>query len=487
MSSATLFSIPLNGAYPQREIARESWLDARGRSLAGRLQRACARGDAALRRVTGEVNRFAPASAALDDAGLRARAVEIGVALNERGLEDELVFECFALVRELSGRVLGKRHFDVQVYAAWVLLHGNVAEMNTGEGKTLTATLAVATAALAGIPTHVVTVNDYLVERDAQELKPLYQALGLSVGTILEGMDPDQRRAAYACDITYCTNKELVFDFLKDRITLARDTGGARLQLERVYGTQSRTERLLMRGLHYAIVDEADSALIDEARVPVIISRTVEDSEQNTFYEQAIALARELERDVDYLVDERERRVQLTEQGRRRIETFAADKRGIWNMTHWREAGMLQALSAMTLYLRDQHYLVVEDAIHIIDEFTGRTMPDRSWEMGLHQLVEAKEGVPMTGQREPLAKISYQRFFRRYLKLAGMSGTLSEVAPELWDVYRLHTVTIPTNKPCLRRQAPDAVFATAEAKWQAILAAVIELHGQGRPVLIGTR
>lgn len=491
MSSASLLSVPLKGAYPQREIPRENKLDALGRRFSGFIKRRIRRGSSELTRVVKGVDRHADASAALSDNQLARRAAEVGTVLKDRGLEDEAVYECFALIRELSSRLLGKRHFDVQVYAAWVLLHGNVAEMQTGEGKTLTATLAVATAALAGIPTHVVTVNDYLVQRDASQLRPLYEALGLTVGTIVEGMSPTERREAYACDLTYCTNKELVFDYLKDRIALAQEAGAAKLQLERIYGPvggrASRTGRLLMRGLHFAVIDEADSVLVDEARVPVIISRTVENQEQNAFYLQASRLSTQLTKDVDYLVDVRERRVVLTEAGRRRISDSAAGLGGIWDLTHWREDGMIQALTAKELFVRDQHYLVVDDKIQIVDEFTGRTMADRSWEMGLHQLIEAKEGVPLTGQREPLAKISYQRFFRRYLRLAGMSGTLEEIAPELWNVYRLHTLSIPTNRPCQRLNLPDSLFATQEQKWQRVVARVRELHRQRRPVLIGTR
>ena len=485
--SATLIRVSLNGVYPEREIPRENWLDALGRRIGGAVWRRLQRPSSAQARVVDRVGGLGAAYQEMTDAALRNRAQALKFRRQEQGLDEAVVFETFALVRELARRVLGKRHFDVQVWAAWVLLYGNAAEMNTGEGKTLTATLAAATAALAGIPTHVVTVNDYLVERDASDLGPLYEALGLSVGTILEGMTPHERRVAYACDVTYCSNKELVFDYLKDRISLDRHTGAARLPLERVYDGPNRADGLIMRGLHYAIVDEADSVLVDEARVPVIISRTVDNEEQTRYFEQATVLASELIADADYLIDRRERSVALTERGRDLTDEFAARHSGVWRMRHWREEGIRQALAAKELNICDQHYLVAADKVQIIDEFTGRTMPDRSWEAGLHQLVEAKEGVTITGQREPLAKISYQRFFRRYLRLGGMSGTLREVSGELWNVYRLNTVTIPTNRPGQRLMLPDRVYPTGDAKWRRIIERVGELHRAQRPVLIGTR
>lgn len=486
-AAASLFAMPLRGAYPQREPVREHWFDRACAQVHGRVKRMLQYHPRDFDRVVGAVARHGRRIDALGSEALVARGAELARALAREGLAGECAYESFALVRELAGRLLGKRHYDVQVYAAWVMLRGNVAEMNTGEGKTLTAALAAATAALAGIPTHVISVNDYLVSRDAESLRPLYEALGLTVGTIVEGMSLEARRAAYACDITYCTNKELVFDYLKDRITLARQPGATRLQIDRLCGSGGATGQLLMRGLHYALIDEADSVLIDEARVPVIISKTVDDATQTKFFEDASALAATLRRDVDYLVDVRERRAVLTEQGRSTIAGFAAERSGVWRLERWREESMLQAIVAKELYVRDQHYLVIDDKIQIVDEFTGRTMADRSWEMGLHQLIEAKEGVTITGQREPMAKISYQRFFRRYLKLAGMSGTLREVADELWDVYRLHTVAIPTHRPSVRKRLPDCYFAQSEAKWSAVVEHVKQRHARGQPVLIGTR
>jgi preprotein translocase subunit SecA len=423
------------------------------------------RGDARLRRLTGE---------------LRAR-------LRRRHWELEALAGTFALVREMSTRVLGMRHFDVQVMGGWILLNGMVAEMDTGEGKTLVATLPASTVALAGLPVHVVTVNDYLAERDARLMRPLYQALGLSVGVVTSGMSLEARRQAYACDVTYSTNKELVFDYLRDRIALGRKPGRIHLQIARLADSSSARPQLLLRGLHFAIVDEADSVLIDEARTPLIISRGSGAADVAREYQESLAAAAELERGSDFVVDERERLIRLTDFGRLRLAEIIQPLAGKGTSRWRREELARQALTALHLMQRDTHYLVKDDKIQIIDEYTGRVMADRSWEHGLHQLIEVKEGCTMTGQNDPLSRISYQRFFRRYRRLAGMTGTAREVCGELWSVYRLAVVRVPTNHSPRRVHLGDLVCATAEAKWQAVLSRVIEMRGQGRPVLIGTR
>jgi preprotein translocase subunit SecA len=391
-------------------------------------------------------------------------------------------------VREAATRTLGQRHFDVQLIGGRVLLDGMVAEMATGEGKTLTATLAACTAALAGIPVHIVTVNDYLAARDAQWMGPIYDALGLSVATIVHGMDADARRAAYAADVTYCTNKEIAFDYLKDRIVLGREANRLQLQVERLYEERPRLKQLLLRGLHYAIVDEADSVLIDEAKTPLIISGAggAETSEQET-YQSALALAKEMEFGRDFVIEGRERVIRLLPAGLDRLAERAKAFGGVWVRRQWREELARQALSASHLFLKDKQYLVKDGKVQIIDEYTGRVMPDRSWEHGLHQMVEAKEGCVVTQRIDPLARISYQRFFRRYLRLAGMTGTAHEVAGELWSVYRLATVTVPTNRPLQRRGLPTRVYHSGDDKWRAIVGSIQEQQNGGRPVLIGTR
>jgi preprotein translocase subunit SecA len=318
-------------------------------------------------------------------------------------------------------------------------------------------------------------------------MTPIYRMLGLSVGTVVTQMDPASKRAAYACDVTYCTNKQLVFDYLSDRITLGGRPGRTRLKIERLGGRTERTKGLLHRGLHFAIVDEADSVLVDEARTPLIISERSDDTLEQELYRTAVELARDLERDRDFAIDDREKRVDLREAGRSRLADLAEPLGGIWRGRLRREALVGQALVALHCYQRDQQYLVQEEKIAIIDEYTGRLMPDRSWEHGLHQMMEVKEEVPLTGRQDPRARISYQRFFRRYLRLAGMTGTAREVAGELSSVYRLPVVRIPTNRPVLRRFTGGRVLPTAEEKWRAVVERIETLHDAGRPILVGTR
>jgi preprotein translocase subunit SecA len=414
-------------------------------------------------------------------------AQDLRADLRRQGFDTAVVARVFALVREVASRTVGMRPFDVQIMGGWVLLNGMVAEMETGEGKTLTATLPACAAALAGLPVHVVTVNDYLAQRDAEYMGPIYQALGLSVGVIIQGMEPAARRAAYACDVTYCTNKEVAFDYLKDRLVLGRTASRLRLQLEQLTAGPSRLRQLLLRGLCYAIVDEADSSLVDEARTPLIISGQHDAAPQQQVYQTALALAAQLVLGRDFVITGRERAVRLTAAGQTWLADLAQAHGGLWLGRRRRDELVRQALTAQHLMQRDTHYLVHEGKVQIIDEFTGRLMADRSWEHGLHQLIETKVGCAITGLHEPLARISYQRFFRRYLRLAGMTGTAHEVRGELWSVYRLPVVTIPTNRPVRRHNMGTRVYATATGKWAAVVARMTELHHCGRPVLVGTR
>lgn len=407
--------------------------------------------------------------------------------LRSEGYQEELVAQAFALVREAAHRTLDMRHFDVQLIGGWVLLNGMVAEMETGEGKTLVATLPACTAALAGVPVHIITVNDYLAQRDAEWMAPIYRALGLTVGTIIHGMDPAAKREAYGCDITYCTNKEVAFDYLRDRIVLWDRPSRIRLQLERLYGENSRVNQLLLRGLHYGIVDEADSVLIDEGRTPLIISSEADGVYGPNVYEHAMGLANELVRKEDYMVSSSERTAELTHRGKARVRDLRWDEVDFRANEEQREELIRQALVALHLFNRDKHYLIKEGKIQIIDEYTGRLMADRSWEQGLHQLIEVKEGCEVTRRKDTRARISYQRFFRRYLRLAGMTGTAREVAGELWSIYHMRVVTIPTNRPMHRHYLPDRVYRRAEKRWEALVKTVSDIHRMGRPVLVGTR
>lgn len=475
------------GRYPQRADSRDGWLDRTAAGIVGFVrQRTSGRG-AGHEEFLDCVNTEASDLDGLSDQQIRESVPELRRRLYSEGLLEALVARVFAIAREVAERRLGMRPFDVQLLGGRVMLEGKIAEMETGEGKTLAATLPACTAALAGIPVHIVTVNDFLVMRDAAWMGPLYKFFGLTVGTITEGLSPEARRAAYACDITYCTNKQLVFDYLKDRLMLGQEARQLHLQIEGLHAEHPRTSRLLLRGLCFVIVDEADSVLIDEARTPLIISNVADTSQEEQVYTEAVTMARQLTSGSDFSIRPRDRDVELTELGKRRVNELAEPYGGVWIGPRRREELIRRALSALYLFQRDKQYLVRGNKIQIIDEYTGRVMADRSWERGLHQMIEAKEGCPITGQQETLARISYQRFFRRYLRISGMTGTAREVARELWSVYRLPVVTVPTNRAVRRRALPDQVYVTADAKWAAIVETLHRMHEIGRPVLVGTR
>jgi preprotein translocase subunit SecA len=475
------------GSYPQREDLRDNWLDRAAAGLSGFIRQRAYGRSPGHREFISLVNAAGRHLADLTDRQIGESVPELRRRLYSEGLEEALVARTFAMAREISTRRLGMRPFDVQLLGGRVMLEGKIAEMETGEGKTLTATLPACAAALAGIPVHIVTVNDFLVLRDASWMGPLYRFFGLSVGTITEGMLPEARRAAYACDITYCTNKQLVFDYLKDRLMLGREARNLKLRIEGLHAEHPRSRRLLLRGLCFVIVDEADSVLVDEARTPLIISNVSDTSYEERIYGEAVAVARQLETGLDFSIRPREREVDLTERGRRFAAELTVAYGGVWIGPRRREELIGRALSALHFFQRDKQYLVRGGKVQIIDEYTGRVMPDRSWERGLHQMIEAKEGCSITGQQETLARMSYQRFFRRYLRVAGMTGTCREVARELWSVYRLPVVTIPTNKPPKRRHLGDEVYATANEKWNAIVDTLKRLKANDRPVLVGTR
>ena len=485
-STALRLGVP-RGAYPEREEPRTPWLDQLGARASGGLIRWMRTRSHRSKRFISQVHDQGLLLKGIGEQEIRDGSNELRIRLRSKGLGDEFVARSFALVREVASQVLGQRHFDVQITGGFHLLNGMVVEMATGEGKTLTATLPACTVALAGYPVHIITVNDYLAKRDADWMGPIYRALGITVGVIRQGMDLDARRAAYACDVTYCTNKEVVFDYLKDRIALGGHPSRIQLQVERLYGDQARVRRLLLRGLCFGIVDEADSVLIDEARTPLIIAGNSSVDFEQRVYETALSVAKGLEAEQDFAIDVRERSVRLTTAGQERLEEIAESLGGLWSGRQRREELVRQALTAHHLFIRDQHYLVRDEKVLIIDEYTGRVMPDRKWERGLHQLIEAKEKCALTGRQDPLARISYQRFFRRYLWLAGMSGTAKEVAGELWSVYRLPVVSVPTNRPLIRRGYRDRVHNTAAAKWQEIVMRIEALYRHRRPTLVGTR
>ena len=423
--------------------------------------------------------------AALDDAALvaRLRAAAPPAWRSRRGAA---LRQALVLAGECARRVLGITPHPEQLAGAATLLRGRLAEMQTGEGKTLTAGLAALVAGAAGVPVHVVTVNDYLAARDAAHLGPLFALAGLRTGAITHEVQPAARGPVYACDITYCTGKELVFDYLRDRVATGGRASAAQLGARGLFAAGARPT--VLRGLHFAIVDEADSILIDEARTPLILAEQAGDIAHAAAHGQAVALARSLAEGTDFVVEPAWRALRLTPAGRDRVLQASAGWGAPWGVPQAREHLMLQALRALHLYQRDQHYLIdAEGKVQIIDEFTGRVLPGRTWEQGLHQMIETKEGLALSKDTRTLARITYQRFFVRYLRLAGMTGTAAERARELTAVYQLDTVVLPTHRRPARRLAPARLCADEAGKWAAVADTVATLQRRGQPVLVGTR
>jgi preprotein translocase subunit SecA len=392
-----------------------------------------------------------------------------------------------AVAREAAWRAIGLRPFVVQLMGALAMLDGLVAEMATGEGKTLTAALAAGVWGWFGKPVHIITVNDYLVQRDAEEMGPIYKMLGLTTGHVIHETTPTDRIEHYRRNVVYVTSKELVADFLRDQIAL----GHLRSSTQTVVGmlmSGNRQSRLMVPGLWRVLVDEADSLLIDEGVTPLIISNSPEEEGNASLYERADMLASQLEVNRDFKIDWTVRHVDLTERGEDRLDVLSMDDGGFWQGKRRREELVVQALSARHCFTRGEHYLVTSDKkVQIIDEFTGRIMADRSWRHGLHQAVEVKEGVPVTADKENLARLSFQRFFRQYPVMAGMTGTAWEARGELWQIYGRAVVKIPTNRPCIRQHLPLRMFDTLPEKWEAVTKRVCEINDTGAPVLVGTR
>jgi preprotein translocase subunit SecA len=428
---------------------------------------------------------------ALSDQQLIERTALIRAQLHSQGVSNAQLINGFALIREVAGRELGMWHFDSQIMGGLAILHGNIGQMQTGEGKTLTATLPVAIAALTGIPTHVITVNDYLTERDAATMLPVYERLGLSVGVVTQGLQLEERKEQYRRDIVYCTNNELAFDYLKDRIQLTGCSEALELHAMRVVPSErsEKIDNLMLRGLHFAVVDEADSVCMDEATTPLIISG--EETPQaglERMYQQGYSLVELLIDGEDYKLTKQQRIIDITPLGEDKIEQLTAEFGALWQGRVRRLELVKQALTACYLFEEDKHYLVEENRIIIIDEHTGRRMPDRTWERGLHQLIEIKEGCELSNPRETLASISFQNFFRHYHHLAGMTGTADEVKSEFWRVYGLPVVDVPTHKASQRQLLGEEVHATEEQKWLAVVSRTRELQQKSeRPILIGTQ
>ncbi|GGA74501.1 protein translocase subunit SecA [Neiella marina] len=436
-----------------------------------------------LRKVVNAINAMEADFEALSDDQLKQKTEELKARVSDGASLQDVLPEAFATVREASKRVFSMRHFDVQLIGGMVLNDCSIAEMRTGEGKTLTATLAAYLNALTGKGVHVITVNDYLAQRDAEWNKPLFEFLGMTVGINLAGMAPDAKKEAYGSDITYGTNNEFGFDYLRDNMAF-------------------RPEDRVQRPLFYAVVDEVDSILIDEARTPLIISGPAEDS--SGLYRQIDTLipmlvkaekedTEEEAAEGDYTVDEKAKQVHLTEQGQERIEELLANNKLLEEGSSLYDAANIAllhhvnaALRAHVLFKRDVDYIVKDDEIVIVDEHTGRTMPGRRWSEGLHQAVEAKERVKIQNENQTLASITFQNYFRLYQKLSGMTGTADTEAFEFQSIYGLDTVVIPTNKPMVRDDTADQVYLTAEEKYEAIAKDIHEQVAKGRPILVGT-
>ena len=421
---------------------------------------------ARVRKTAALVNALESEMQVLSDDELRAVTPRFRERLAAGETLDALLPEAFAAVREAARRTVGMRHFDVQIMGGQILFEGRIAEMKTGEGKTLVATLPVYARALSGRGVHVVTVNDYLARRDAEWMGPVYRALGLEVGIIQHDLDPAGRRAAYACDVTYVTNNEVGFDYLRDNMAWSVDD-------------------LVQRELYFALVDEVDSILVDEARTPLIISGPSQES--TDLYDNFAKILPRLKKGEDFTVDEKAHAVPITELGVAKVEKML----GVGNLYDQRNIELAHqlnaALKAWNLFHRDQQYIVKDGEVVIVDEFTGRLMYGRRYSDGIHQAIEAKEGIKVRGEDQTLATITFQNLFRLYEYLAGMTGTAKTEEREFREIYSLDVVTIPTNRPMTRKDASDLVFKSEKAKFEAVVDEIIAEHTKGRPVLVGTR
>jgi preprotein translocase subunit SecA len=425
----------------------------------------------------------------LSDAVLQQRLLEFRRHFRRGGKRaEELVLPALAAIREAADRKLGLRPFPVQIMGVLALHRGFLAEMATGEGKTLTAGLAAVLAGWTRRPCHIVTVNDYLVQRDAEWLEPFYHFCGVRVGMVVASSNQAERIKDYGCDVTYITSKELLADFLRDRLHLGKLQDPTRRLIRRMLQPQPEVQDgLVLRGLHTAIVDEADSVLIDEAVTPLIISASHKNDTLREAAQRAQEMIDGLKSERDYHTNARYKEIELTKAGMQKLVEQAAHLPGLWQGPDRRLELVVQALVVREFFHRNQQYIVEADKVVIVDEFTGRPMPQRTWRAGMHQAIEAKEELPISDPTETVARLSFQRFFRCFHKLSGMTGTAWEAADELWQIYGLPVIAIPLNRLCVRQQWRDQIFLTEAAKWHAIAAEVKRVHATGRPVLIGTR
>ena len=438
------------------------------------------------------VNALEPMTESASDDELKSKAHDLRLRARQGDSLNSLLVETFALVREAAKRTIGQRHFDVQIVGGIAIHNRAIAELETGEGKTLVATMPATLNALPGKGVHVVTVNDYLARRDADWMTPIYGLLGLTIGCIQTGQSDGARRAAYACDITYGTSKEFGFDFLRDELKRLQLGGDAhRKTFEQAYlgrGGHLESQLPVQRTHNFAIVDEADSILIDEARTPLIIGANNQPTqEEAAAYYGTDQLAATLVRVKDYKYDPLERKAELTAAGRRKVQAVAANPAFVTLTVDGVYEYVERALRAQIAYLKDRDYVTVDGEVVIVDEFTGRMMPGRQWQDGLHQAIQAKERLEITLETITAARVTVQDFFKRYKKLAGMTGTAASDAAELRRIYKVGVFKVPTNRPCQRIWYPDRVFSTSEERFQAVADQIVEWNKKGVPVLIGTR
>lgn len=405
--------------------------------------------------------------------------------LRTEGLTEDGLVKVFSLVRCLSQEILGMSHYENQIRGGYVLASGFFLEMDTGEGKTLTANLPAVAFALSGQQVQIVTVNDYLAQRDQAFMEPLYQQFGLTSAVVSEESSAQSRRAAYQADIVYCTGKTLIFDYLKDRIVLKSRIHQLHSLLDSYAGL--RQNSVYLSGLRCVIIDEVDSVLIDEARTPLIISKEDSTSQGDELYRQVYQLSLRLNEQIDFVVHPEQKNCELTHDGREKLRVLSTNLSGLFQYGRYREEEVLRALAARLFFSRDIDYIVRDDKVIIVDEHTGRIMPDRSWEKGLHQYVEIKEEVEVTPDKHTLSKISAQLFFQRYLALSGMSGTCQEVAPEFHSVYKTGMVRVPARKRSLRTKMSSIIRPSDELRWQSVVLAVQSCYQRNQPVLVGTR
>jgi preprotein translocase subunit SecA len=443
---------------------------------------------ARLRRQAEEIEKLEPEIHNLSSSRFQEEVVAARDAARLKKLEGELFNRAVAVAREGVLRAIGKRPFLVQIMGALAMNEGAVAEMATGEGKTLTAAMAASIWAWNGRPVHVITVNDYLVQRDAEMMGPIYELLGHKVGFVVHETTPYERVDNYRRNVVYVTSKELVADFLRDQIQLGNLRNATQTCVQLLSG-QIRHGQLMVPGLNRVIVDEADSLLIDEAVTPLIISNSPDEEANADLYRKAHELAQQLELNRDFTIDWTVKNAELTMRGQDRLDELGAEQHGaFWRGRRRREELVTQALTALYCFIKDEQYLINEEGkVQIIDEFTGRVMADRSWRHGLHQAIEVKEAVTVTADKENLARLSFQRFFRQFPIMGGMTGTAWEAAPELWQIYQRPVIRIPTNKPCIRVHLRTRMFDTMDQKWEAVVQRVCEINETGAPVLIGTR